>query len=219
VQVVLVDLNKPQIKVSALLSEGGIGSSEPFTEMIQRSHPNVAVTGTFFSLDNLKPVGDIVIDGSLAYFGGMGTALCITPTNHADMITVPWGHHHDWSGYDCVVACGPRLLKGGDIWLDPHAERFKDQHMLAPNSRIAVGITPGNKLVFAMTRDRIYLGKLAKVMRDLGCSEAMNLDAGTSTGFYCNGHLIARPGRWLTNAIVVHVKQPLQESSVAVNHS
>jgi len=204
VQAIMVDLNKPNIKVSAILASNGIGSSEPFSHMIQRSHPAVAVTGTFFSLDNLKPVGDIVINGNLAYFGGMGTALAITPSNHADMITVEWGRHHDWSGYDTVVACGPRLLKDGQITLDPHAERFKDQHMLSPNSRIAVGITPGNKLIFAMTRDRIYLGRLAKVMKSLGCSQAMNLDAGSSTGFYCNGKLLANPGRWLTNAIVVH---------------
>jgi uncharacterized protein YigE (DUF2233 family) len=76
--------------------------------------------------------------------------------------------------------------------------------MLAPNSRIAVGITPGNKLVFAMTREPIYLGRLAKVMRSLGCREAMNLDAGTSTGFYYNGTTLARPGRKLTNMIVVY---------------
>ncbi len=213
VQVILVDLNKPNIKVSALLARDGIGSSEPFGQMIERAHPAVAVTGTFFSLDNLKPVGDIVIDGNLTYFGGMGTALAITPNNRADMITVPWGRHHDWSGYECVVACGPRLLKDGDLWLDPHAERFHDSHMLSPNSRIAVGITPGNKLVFAMTRDRIYLGKLASVMKSLGCSQAMNLDAGTSTGFYCNGQMLARPGRQLTNAIVVHTDGRKQDTA------
>ena len=103
-----------------------------------------------------------------------------------------------------VMACGPRLLESGRVVLDPHAEHFKDKHMLSPNSRIGVGITRGNKLVFVMTKKRIYLGRLAKVMRAVGCSEAMNLDAGTSTGFYCNGRLMARPGRWLTNAIVVH---------------
>ncbi|HEY3329192.1 MAG TPA: phosphodiester glycosidase family protein [Capsulimonadaceae bacterium] len=204
VQVILVDLNKSNIKVTGLLAENGIGSSEAFGRMIQRSHPAVAVTGTFFSLDNLRPVGDIVIDGNLTYFGGMGTALAITPANKADMITVKWGRHHDWSGYDFVVACGPRLLKDGSVWLDPHAERFRDSNMLGPNSRIAVGITPGNKLIFAMTRDRIYLGKLARMMKNLGCNEAMNLDAGTSTGFYCNGQMIARPGRKLTNAIIVN---------------
>ncbi len=207
VKVVTVNLNDPKVKVSALLARDGIGTSEPFAQMIGRAHPNVAVTGTFFSLDNLRPVGDIVIDGSLAYFGGMGTALAITPGNRADMITLPYGHHHNWSGYDTVVACGPRLLSQGVITLDPHMEHFKDHHMLAPNSRIAVGITGNNQLVFAMTRDPIYLGRLAKVMRSLGCKEAMNLDAGTSTGFYCNGNMMARPGRRLTNAIVVYANR------------
>ena len=126
VKVVTVNLNDPKVKVSALLARDGIGTSEPFAQMIGRAHPNVAVTGTFFSLDNLRPVGDIVIDGSLAYFGGMGTALAITPGNRADMITLPYGHHHNWSGYDTVVACGPRLLSGGAITLDPHMEHFKD---------------------------------------------------------------------------------------------
>jgi hypothetical protein len=210
-KIIMVDLNDPKVQVSALLSSNGIGSSEPFSHMIARAHPDVAVTGTFFSLDNLHPVGDIVINGNLAYFGGMGTALCITPNNKADMITVPWGHHHDWSGYNCVVACGPRLLQGGKIVLDPHAERFKDRHMLAPNSRIGVGITKDNKLVFVMTHKPIYLGRLAKAMKGLGCDQAMNLDAGTSTGFYCDGHLMARPGRRLTNAIIVYANHKPDE--------
>jgi hypothetical protein len=182
--------------------------------MIERSNPNVAVTGTFFSLDNLKPVGDIVIDGNLVHFGGMGTALCVTPNNRADMVSCEWGRHHDWSAYDFVCACGPRLLRRGRVVLDPRAERFKDRHMLAPNSRIAVGITPGNKIVFAMTREPIYLGRLAKVMRSLGAVDAMNLDAGTSTGFYYNGTTLARPGRQLTNMIVVYGRKERYERAL-----
>ncbi len=212
VKIVQVDLNDPRIKVSALLARNGIGTSEPFSQMINRAHPNVAVTGTFFSLDNLRPVGDIVVNGSLAYFGGMGTALAITPDNHADMVTVPWGHHHNWSGYDTVVACGPRLLENSAIVLDPRMEHFKDQHMLGPNSRIGVGFTKTNQLVFVMTREPIYLGRLAKIMQSLGCTDAMNLDAGTSTGFYCNGRMLARPGRWLTNAIVVYANSKPRDS-------
>lgn len=204
VKVITVDLNDDNVKVSAVMSLRGNGTSEPFRQMIERANPNVAVTGTFFSLDNLHPVGDIVIDGSLVHFGGMGTALCVTPGNQANMVTVEWGRHHDWSPYDFVVACGPRLLRRRRVVLDPRAERFRDKHMLAPNSRIAVGITNGNKLVFAMTKKPIYLGRLAKVMQSLGTSEAMNLDAGTSTGFYYNGATLARPGRNLTNMIVVY---------------
>ena len=65
--------------------------------------------------------------------------------------------------------------------------------MLAPNSRIAVGITKGNKLVFAMTRAPIFLGRLAKVMKNLGCVDAMNLDGGGSTTLVHRGHLLNRP--------------------------
>lgn len=214
VKVITVDLNDHNVKVSAVMARQGNGTSEPFRQMIDRANPNVAVTGTFFSLDNLRPVGDIVIDGSLVHFGGMGTALCVTENNHADMVTCQWGRHHDWSGYEFVVACGPRLLHDSRIVLDPHAERFKDRHMLAPNSRIAVGITRGNKLVFVMTREPIYLGRLAKVMRGLGCREAMNLDAGTSTGFYYNGTTLAKPGRKLTNMIVVYGDKSRYEKSL-----
>lgn len=214
VKVISVNLNDPNVKVSAVMARHGNGTAEPFRQMIDRAQPNVAVTGTFFSLDDLQPVGDIVIDGSLVHFGGMGTALCITPGNHADMVTCEWGRHHDWSPYDFVVACGPRLLNRGRVVLDPRSERFHDKHMLAPNSRIAVGITPGNTLFFVMTHEPIYLGRLARVMQSLGAAEAMNLDAGTSTGFYYNGATLARPGRKLTNMIVVYGRRDRYERAL-----
>ncbi len=214
VKVISVNLNDSNVKVSAVMARHGNGTSEPFRQMIDRAQPNVAVTGTFFSLNDLQPVGDIVIDGSLVHFGGMGTALCITPGNHADMVTCEWGRHHDWSPYDFVVACGPRLLNRGRVVLDPHSERFHDKHMLAPNSRIAVGITPGNTLFFVMTHEPIYLGKLARVMQSLGAREAMNLDAGTSTGFYYNGATLALPGRKLTNMIVVYGRRDRYERAL-----
>lgn len=214
VKVITVDLNDKNVKISAVMALRGNGTSEPFRQMIERADPNVAVTGTFFSMDNLHPIGDIVIDGSLVHFGGMGTALCVTPDNQANMVTCQWGRHHDWSGYDFVVACGPRLLENSKIVLDPRAERFRDRDMLAPNSRIAVGITRGNKIVFAMTHKPIYLGRLAKVMRSLGAVEAMNLDAGTSTGFYYNGATLAKPGRRLTNMIVVYGRKDRYEHAL-----
>ena len=214
VKVISVDLNDPNVKVSAVMAARGNGTSEPFRQMINRANPNVAVTGTFFSLDDLQPVGDIVVDGNLVHFGGMGTALCITPENHATMVTCQWGRHHDWSPFDFVVACGPRLLHGGRVVLDARAERFHDRHMLAPNSRIAVGITRGNTLFFVMTHEPISLGRLARAMQALGASDAMNLDAGTSTGFYYNGATLARPGRKLTNMIVVYGRRDRYERAL-----
>ncbi|MDQ2687917.1 MAG: hypothetical protein M3Y28_08640, partial [Armatimonadota bacterium] len=46
VKVISVDLNDPDVKVSAVMSRRGSGTSEPFRQMIERSQPNVAVTGT-----------------------------------------------------------------------------------------------------------------------------------------------------------------------------
>ena len=214
VKVISVDLNDPNVKVSAVMAARGNGTAEPFRQMISRANPNVAVTGTFFSLDDLQPVGDIVVDGNLVHFGGMGTALCITPANRATMVTCQWGRHHDWSPFDFVVACGPRLLHSGRVVLDARAERFHDRHMLAPNSRIAVGITRGNTLFFVMTHSPISLGRLARVMQSLGASDAMNLDAGTSTGFYYNGATLAKPGRKLTNMIVVYGRRDRYEHAL-----
>lgn len=214
VKVISVDLNDPNVKVSAVMAARGNGTAEPFRQMISRANPNVAVTGTFFSLDDLQPVGDIVVDGNLVHFGGMGTALCITPANRATMVTCRWGRHHDWSPFDFVVACGPRLLHGGQVVLDARAERFHDRHMLAPNSRIAVGITRGNTLFFVMTHAPIYLGRLARVMQSLGATDAMNLDAGTSTGFYYDGATLAKPGRKLTNMIVVYGRRERYEHAL-----
>jgi hypothetical protein len=46
--------------------------------MIARTRPVAAITGTFFATDSLLPIGDIVIGGRLAHFGGRGAALCLT---------------------------------------------------------------------------------------------------------------------------------------------
>ena len=182
----------------------GAGYSEPFGQMVRRTQPTVAVTGTFFCTRSKLPVGDIVIDGQLAYFGGVGTALCITDNNEVEFVSTKKYSHHDWSKYDFVLRCGPRLVTGGKVLVVPKAEGFRDKHMLQPNSRLAVGVTKGKKLVFVTTRKPVYLSKLAKAMRAIGVVDAMNLDAGSSLGLHYKGKTLIKPGRWLTNLILVY---------------
>ena len=76
--------------------------------------------------------------------------------------------------------------------------------MLARNSRLAVGITKTTNCYFVATRQQVQLGKLAQAMKQIGCVEAINLDAGSSLGYYYKGRMIARPGRRLTNAILIY---------------
>ncbi len=50
----------------------------------------------------------------------------------------------------------------------------------------------------------IYLSKLARIMRDLGGVDAVNLDGGSSTALSYRDHVLSHPGRRMTNLIVVY---------------
>ncbi len=203
--VINVDMNDPNVKVSGIVAQGGCGSSEKFGDMVSRSHPTAAVTGTFFSPGSNIPIGDIVVDGRLAHRGGVGTALCITEDNQCDFVTPPHRYARmDWSQYDFVCTSGPRLINDTLPYVYPHQEGFRDAHLLGSATRLAVGITSGHHLLFVSTRCKVQLGQMARAMKKLGCVDAIALDAGSSLGFYNNGSMLIQPGRRLTNAILIY---------------
>lgn len=203
VVVLQVDLEDPRVKVTGMVAPRG--KSDRFDSMIHRAHPTAAVTGTFFSTRSLLPVGDIVVGGQLAHRGGVGTGFCITDGNQCEFVHPPHRYKHmDWSQFDFVCCAGPRLVQGGNATVHPGAEGFRDRCLLGQASRLAVGINRHNKLLFVATRKRIQLGKMAKVMQKLGCLEAINLDAGSSLGFYQGGRYMIRPQRKLTNLILIY---------------
>lgn len=202
-KVLSVNLNDPNVKITGEMAKFGAGHAEPFGQMVNRVNPTIAVTGTFFCDHSLIPIGDIVIDGRLAHFGGMGTALCITENNEVDFVKPERYVHQDWSRYDFVLCSGPRLITDGVAYVEPWSEGFRDKHMLNRNSRIAIGVTKDNRLVIVATRKPIYLSKLAKAMRAIGVMNAINLDGGSSIGLHYKGKTLIRPGRWLTNLILV----------------
>ncbi len=200
-----VDLQDPGVKVTGVLAQGGNGHSESFDSMIHRTHPTAAFTGTFFCPHSLIPVGDLVVNGHLQHRGGVGTGFCLTEDNQCDFIQP--GHRYqrvDWSAYDFVCCAGPRLLHEGSYALNPKSEGFHDRHLLGTATRLAVGLTEDNKLLFVATRHPVQLGRLAKAMKKIGCIEAMNLDAGSSLGFYNNAKVYMHPQRKLTNLILIY---------------
>lgn len=202
-KVVAVDLNDLNVRISGQMTQFGAGHAEPFRRMVRRAQPTVAITGTFFS-SRLKPIGDVVIDGRLANFGGLGTAMCITHNNEVEFVRPQRYRHLDWSNYGFVVRAGPRLIQNGVVHVSANAEGFEDRHLLAPNPRIAIGVTRSNKLVIVATRKRVYLYQLARAMRALGVVNAINLDGGSSIGLYYKGRTLIRPSRRMTNLIVIY---------------
>lgn len=202
--VIQVNLNSPWVKVTPVTALGFPGGAESMISICRRQQPTGAVTGTFFSKSTLLPIGDIVRDGRLIYFGGMGTALAITPANEVAFQDVPWGRHQDWEPFETVLACGPRLLQAGQVALAPAHQGFSDPHVLGRAARTAVGLTAHNKLLMVVTRQNVSLYDLAKLMLGLGCIDAINLDGGASTGMYYRGSAVVSPGRRLVNMLAVY---------------
>lgn len=206
-KIIRIDLNNPDIKITGLMAQFGAGHAEPFSQMIRRGQPTVAITGTFFSTRSLRPIGDIVIDGRLAHFGGIGTALCITENNEVEFIKPARYTHQDWSRFDFVLCAGPRLVQKGVAYVNPKAEGFRDRNMLRRNSRLGVGVTRDNHLVFAVTRKPVYLSRLARALKAIGVVDAINLDGGSSIGVYYKGKMLIAPKRRLTNLILVYANR------------
>jgi hypothetical protein len=117
----------------------------------------------------------------------------------------------DWGGADVnfwrkateVLGCGPRLVADGRIDLAPEAEGFTSSKILsAAARRSAVGIT-ANREILLVTCERATMRDLAQVMLALGAYDAMNLDGGASSGLWANGQYLTKPGRQISNALLL----------------
>jgi hypothetical protein len=97
------------------------------------------------------------------------------------------------------------LLRKGRIWLAPKLEGFKDPRVLGVASRAAIGFPAGGrKLILVTFLSNVSLRQEAQIMSAIGCSEALNLDGGSSLGLAKSGKIIVSPTRELTNVIAVY---------------
>ena len=108
-------------------------------------------------------------------------------------------------GVTQMFSGGPRLVKDGaaELYQEPEfsGDRFTPTYAA---SRTAVGVTADGKLVFIST-DCATIPQLRAFMLSLGCVDAINLDGGASTGFYCNGVTYRTPGRLLATCVQIYV--------------
>ncbi len=214
VRYVVADLNNPQVRVGVVTARR-LGRDESIWQLLARSKPTAAVTGTYFSTTSKLPVGDIVIEGERVHFGGVGTALCITYDNQARFIRQKLHRQHDWRNYQLVLGAGPRLLQNGQVALYPPGEGFRDKRVYARGKRVAVGVTKHNKLLLVVVERPIRLRQLAWVMRALGATDAIALDGGGSTTLYYRRQVKVLPKRRLTNLLVVYEDRAVYESCLA----
>lgn len=108
-----------------------------------------------------------------------------------------------WSTVQEALGCGPTLLTDGSITYDPVSEGFRHPKILTlSGARSAVGITRDNQLLLVTCRNAT-VRQMASVMRELGAHHAMNLDGGASSGLWVRGKYLTRPGREISNALLV----------------
>ena len=179
------------------------GTQESFSDMVSRVSPIAAINGTFFGKNNLIPIGDIVKDGKLIHFGGIGTAVCLTKNNDVEFVDVPMWTHMDWSRYLTVVAAGPRLITNGKITVNARAQGFSDPNVLGKATRVAIGMTQDGRMLWVLIKNAVSLEKCAEIMLLLGCVNAMNSDGGSSQALYYRGETKVAAGRALTNIMYV----------------
>lgn len=213
INLIEANLSDPEVRVTAVVAQGGIGTAESFGRMVRRAQPAAAITGTFFGTRSLLPTGDLVIGGRSVFRGFIGTAIAITEGNVVSFIsTTRRGAPVDWSFFDTVVRAGPRLVLGGRVAMAARREGFRTLPATARRTRTAVGLTADNRLQLVAVRQSITLWELAKVMRALGAYHAVALDGGTSTAMYFAGRFVARPGRGLTNMLLIYHRRDRYEA-------
>jgi hypothetical protein len=204
--VVVVDLNRPDIRVTVGLARGGIGRCEPWKRIIHRLRPTAAITGTYYDTATFVPVGTIVANGAALHRGSVGTALTFTTGNQARFTQRRLAPSAP--GVHTALHAGPRLIDQGRVSLAPAAEGFRDPGIFVRKARAAVGLTKQNKLLLVAVTKPLHLREMARVMQELGAVHAMCMDGGSSTGLYCAGRSYHAPRRVMTNVLLVYAAPP-----------
>ena len=103
-----------------------------------------------------------------------------------------------------AIGAGPVLLRGGELinsWRYECLPGDYDVNCANPDPRTAIGVTADNKLVLFVCEGRemtegVYgysTENVAKILKEFGCVEAINLDGGGSSCLLVNGFETIKP--------------------------
>jgi exopolysaccharide biosynthesis protein len=212
--VVTADLRSGAISAETVHSNG----LTSVWNLLAKSKPTAAVTGTFFSPSSQRPVADLLIDGRLVSRGSIGSAIGVGWFGRVKIFDVPYHSPVDWSTYRFGLRGAIRVVSNGVVQPNPKAQKFTDKKLWGKAARTGIGLTKHGKLVLFATRQPVTLSELGKAMKSRGVREGVSLDGGGSTCLYYKGSLVVPPKRLLSNIFVLSVKRdPLAISDPATN--
>lgn len=208
VHVVQVDLRNQHVRLRTVRAEDLGARYRTFRSFVTQTRPIAAINGTFFDTASGAIICNLVRDGRLLTSGSVGHTLAMDQANGVRWLATAGtaGGRHDWKNSEFAVSSGPTLVRRGTISLDPRSEGFRDPGLFRRARRAGIGTTKQGKLLLVTVNHPVSLGRFAQIMKKLGANDALNLDGGTSTGLYASGKYLSRPGRKLTNVLLVTVR-------------
>lgn len=199
------------------------GHRYTFDQMVAQNRPVAAVNGTFFDTKTGVTVGNLVSEGRLLSEGMVGSNLVFHRDGSVSLLSSSrnLGRYKDWSQVDFAVGGGPTLISNGQFFMQPESEGFSDPGLFNPRPRAALGVTANGRLRMVVVTQSVTLWQLARVMKELNCLHAINLDGGSSTGLSVGGTTMVKPTRKLTNLIgifVPHMQPDLDRAVEVAQH-
>lgn len=99
-----------------------------------------------------------------------------------------------------LIGGGPLLIRDRALVLDAGLEQFSRAFATQAAPRSAIGVTPDGKILLVAVHHSPggpgpTLDQLAQIMLQLGVTDALNLDGGSSASLYLGGRLINRSPR------------------------
>ncbi|MCX6346197.1 MAG: phosphodiester glycosidase family protein [Armatimonadetes bacterium] len=179
------------------------GRSEHFRSMVGRLKPYAAICGTYYAPD-LKPLGDILINGKLVCQGGARQGIGFTSKGKIKFIERHGHSRMNWSGCVSGIACGPRLVRNGKKDINVKRDGFSASAATHEARRCAVGATADGKLILCVVPEDVTLSTMADAMLELGARDAVNMDGGSMCALYKNGKFLAVPVMPMSNILAVY---------------
>ncbi|MFC2156332.1 phosphodiester glycosidase family protein [Acidobacteriota bacterium] len=100
-----------------------------------------------------------------------------------------------------AVSGGPRILRNGAVSVEIEEEAIRKGFDTERHPRTAIGFSEDKRYLYVCVVDGRRIGysrgaslyELAELMREFGCSEAMNFDGGGSSSMVVDGGIVNRP--------------------------
>lgn len=116
-----------------------------------------------------------------------------------DLMKIHHARFKKWK-VETAVGGGPVLVQNSEVRVTNNEERkFYGKAIYDRHPRTAIGYTKNNEIVIFVCEGRsdsaagLTLPQMAKILKDIGCVEALNLDGGGSTCMLVNGLPVNTP--------------------------